>query len=639
MKHLPVLLLLIIPAFPLTAQPPGIDQSSELLVVPAGDKFLRWHGHIGRGYFVQVSDTSNPLAKWTWAPIIESGNNEEISYEVDGTADKGFFRLKYTDQLAGPNETLETAYFDGDGLSNIAEISPPPPLTASGATDPLSADTDGDGLRDGFERTHGFDPNDADENDNNLPDGADDRDGDGSSNADEADAGSDPDDPNDTPAGAWHTITGDNPVDEPKTATKTYTIKKGESRLVVVGVTSDEYPEYTGTPSVWDDLLEWEITPSTGDAITGSLYVNDRHDDWVIDEINGVTLNGFGPPPPVHVEQVKIIHAPPNADVTVTVKLTATNISDGTLPSTVIVGLLPVDLDIVHPVTGELTDVKEDVDDGGFVSVQRLEDPSDATSDVTPKTKVKIHAISGAQSTWKTRLKFNGADRYKIYRDEARTQEVVSEQTEFDATQDTALFFHGLKKSVSRGGEQVTMQVKVNNAWVDGDSVKCTIAQSEFLIQVKAFIPYAWSEAEEIPVELNLVNPMAGKVVKGDLHAFTSPRSNGRPASPGFRNRYSTDREPSSVPGDPTHDLFDNAPFRVCQKIILTPYKDLHPSYDLASGRKLWTAPSSDHYVKATSVNAAEISLKKGFMSLGGGECRWKTSHHNRRLSPRCASQ
>ena len=123
MKHLPVLLLLIIPAFPLTAQPPGIDQSSELLVVPAGDKFLRWHGHIGRGYFVQVSDTSNPLAKWTWAPIIESGNNEEISYEVDGTADKGFFRLKYTDQLAGPNETLETAYFDGDGLSNIAEIS------------------------------------------------------------------------------------------------------------------------------------------------------------------------------------------------------------------------------------------------------------------------------------------------------------------------------------------------------------------------------------------------------------------------------------------------------------------------------------------------------------------------------------
>ena len=183
------------------------------------------------------------------------------------------------------------------------------------------------------------------------------------------------------------------------------------------------------------------------------------------------------------------------------------------------------------------------------------------------------------------------------------------------------------------------MQVKVNNAWVDGDSVKCTIAQSEFLIQVKAFIPYAWSEAEEIPVELNLVNPMAGKVVKGDLHAFTSPRSNGRPASPGFRNRYSTDREPSSVPGDPTHDLFDNAPFRVCQKIILTPYKDLHPSYDLASGRKLWTAPSSDHYVKATSVNAAEISLKKGFMSLGGGECRWKTSHHNRRLSPRCASQ
>lgn len=280
--------------------------------------------------------------------------------------------------------------------------------------------------------------------------------------------------------------------------------------------------------------------------------------------------------------------------------------------------LLPVDLDIIHPATGELADAKEDLDDGGYVSVQRLEDPADSTSDVTPKTKLKIHAVAIAQSAWKIRLKFNGADRYKIYRDEARTQEVVSEQTEFDATQDTTLYFHGLKKSVSRGGELVTMQVKVNDIWLDGDSVKCTILQSEFLIQVKAFIPYGWTEAEEEVPLFNEWSPMAGKVAKGDLH----PGLGDRPASPGFLNVYSTDKvlPPGPVaPGTSTEGLFRNAPFRCCQTIILTPYKELHSSYDLQLKRKHMTAPSSDHYVKATSVNAAELALKKGYMGLSGG--------------------
>lgn len=81
----------------------------------------------------------------------------EISYEVDGTASKGFFRLKHTDQPVPPGETLETADFDNDGLSNIEEIAPPPPLLA---TDPLNPDTDSDGLPDGWETVHFLDPND-----------------------------------------------------------------------------------------------------------------------------------------------------------------------------------------------------------------------------------------------------------------------------------------------------------------------------------------------------------------------------------------------------------------------------------------------------------------------------------------------
>jgi hypothetical protein len=168
-----------------------------------------------------------------------------------------------------------------------------------------------------------------------------------------------------------------------------------------------------------------------------------------------------------------------------------------------------------------------------------------------------------------------------------------------------------LKKSVSRGGEQVTMQVKVGNDWIDGDSVKCTIVQSEFLFQVKAFIPYGWTEteAEDLPP----LTPVRGKVAKGDLHSFTFPRANGRPPSPGFVNSYSSDAETG-----PSYARFDNAPFRVCQMVIITPYEELHSKADLDGKRRHWTAPLSEHYVKSTSVHASEAALHMGFKDLSG---------------------
>ncbi len=112
--------------------------------------------------------------------------------------------------------------------------------------------------------------------------------------------------------------------------------------MLVLGTTSLEYPDFTSGDSEWNDLLEWKITPSSGNAIDGSLNVNDRHEDWEIDEVNGVTLHDFGPSPGVHIETVRVIQASAHADMTVKVQLTATNIGDGTLPSTLIVGLLPV---------------------------------------------------------------------------------------------------------------------------------------------------------------------------------------------------------------------------------------------------------------------------------------------------------
>ncbi len=422
----------------------------------------------------------------------------------------------------------------------------------------------------------------------------------------------------------WLTLTGNGAEKQAIIKTQSFTIKRGKSRMLVVGMASEEYPLWTSDQSKFNDLLKWEITSKIGpngpdkNVAIDLVDVNTLHGKWELASIEGTSLQGFSP---AHMKIITVIKAPAVADVTVTVTLTVTNIGDELLPSTLMVGLLPVDLDIVHPANGELADGKEDIDDGGNVSVQRLEDPADATSDVTPKTKLKIHAVAGAQATWKTRLKFSGADRFKVYRDEARTQEVVSEQTEFDATQDTTLFFPGLKKSLSRGGETITMQVKVGNDWVDGDSVKCTIVQSEFLVQVKAFIPYAWTEGEPVLAldaftgTMYDASPLAGIVAKGDLH----PGLGDRLPTAGFINEYSTDKELPSGPvpsGTSNYGLFKCAPFRVCQTVIITPYKELHPSYDISSARKVWTSPLSELYVKATSVDSTELALHMGFKSL-----------------------
>lgn len=129
---------------PLSAQVNGIDQASDLVTV-GSDKFLRWYGHADRTYFIQVSDPNDHLNKWTWAPIIESGNDEDISYEVDGTADKGFFRLKYTNAPSGGNP--DTADFDNDGVSNLSEL--------QAGLDPFNfADADNDGLPNDWETVH-----------------------------------------------------------------------------------------------------------------------------------------------------------------------------------------------------------------------------------------------------------------------------------------------------------------------------------------------------------------------------------------------------------------------------------------------------------------------------------------------------
>ncbi|MEO5913882.1 MAG: hypothetical protein ABIS50_06590 [Luteolibacter sp.] len=197
MKQLSFLLLVsCFWTLPANAQTNGIDQPFSFIAPPTGGKFVVWYGKTGRSYFIQVSDPADPLKKWNWAPAIESGNNEEISYEVDGTADKAFYRLQYTDQTA---TNLDTADFDNDGLTNLAEITPYG--WNSTQTNPLDPDTDHDGLTDKFERDHGLDPTD---NGSLYPGNGfnGDADGDGISNGDEQAKGTNPSNPDSDGDGA-----------------------------------------------------------------------------------------------------------------------------------------------------------------------------------------------------------------------------------------------------------------------------------------------------------------------------------------------------------------------------------------------------------------------------------------------------
>ena len=169
----------------------------------------------------------------------------------------------------------------------------------------------------------------------------------------------------------------------------------------------------------------------------------------------------------------------------------------------------PVDLDILHPASGELKERLEDKDhdsEGGYVALKRaVED-----EDLAPVTRLVLRAteLPDKDSFWrntfhttssnfedlfaeapnwlkkdgdggKHRLKFDSGGRYQIYQDADRTQEVFTEQTEFPADTETTVYLQGLKKSDDLGGETATLQVGLDDEWTDTDSVDFTIPDLE----------------------------------------------------------------------------------------------------------------------------------------------------------------
>ncbi len=160
MRSSRLILLLLFLLLPLYSQ---VDEENLDINILSPDTYsLDWDGKNGRTYFIQCAED---IENWVFEPVIRSGEGTELNQPITSNAFKMFFRLVATDQDDGGDP--ETADFDGDGISNLEEI------TNTLQTSPLNEDTDGDTLSDGWEVAYGFDPTNSDEDNNGVLDGQD----------------------------------------------------------------------------------------------------------------------------------------------------------------------------------------------------------------------------------------------------------------------------------------------------------------------------------------------------------------------------------------------------------------------------------------------------------------------------------
>jgi hypothetical protein len=177
LRILPFLAIVLLPFFGIAQSSTDLNEGSILTHDSANDIYVfAWWGNSGRTYFIQQSGN---LTEWSYLPEIESGEAAVIQYGMSTNDDKIFARLQYTDQTTTHPETDD---FDGDGISNIDEITMSP---VQG--DPLDASSnDGDSIPDDWERYHGLDTTEG------VDDSTDDEEPDGLTNAGEYAAGTNP---------------------------------------------------------------------------------------------------------------------------------------------------------------------------------------------------------------------------------------------------------------------------------------------------------------------------------------------------------------------------------------------------------------------------------------------------------------
>ncbi len=166
--------------------------------------------------------------------------------------------------------------------------------------------------------------------------------------------------------------------------------------------------------------------------------------------------------------------------------------------------VVKVDLDVIHPAGGELTEAAED-SDGGFVAVKRDDD--------TPVTQLLLRKIEPLALGGQYKVVFSSS-KLKVWQNSNGTGAVISDQTTFDAIVTTTLYLEGLSKSASIGAEEISL------IWVDssggehdcGEKVNFTVVRAEFDLQAKMWIREQWIDVPIHPI----ANPLNNKIAGGD---------------------------------------------------------------------------------------------------------------------------
>ncbi len=259
------------------------------------------------------------------------------------------------------------------------------------------------------------------------------------------------------------------------------------------------------------------------------------------------------------------------------------------------VDLLPVDLDIVHPATGEVDEGSEDSTSafvekgkGGLVALRRNTD--------TPLTKLVLRAAPGLPLFSRFRLSIIStltSGKIKIWKDQACTDElVISHQTEFDTFVDNTVYVEGVKEGFG-GDLKILQEIRIMDTWYQGDEVSLKVVHAEIPVVLRAFIPHTWTQGEgPFPVDATIQ---------------LSPSSLMPHTSIVFSDVVGGDRTDFSLKSYDDENLF-----RLKQEIIMTPYKELHHYPYIESKRRADKAPLSRYYKRSEDIPSADQGAKFG---------------------------
>ena len=244
--------------------------------------------------------------------------------------------------------------------------------------------------------------------------------------------------------------------------------------------------------------------------------------------------------------------------------------------------LLPVDIDFIHPATGEMDESRE-TSEGGYIAIRRDEQ--------TPVTKLKLRKLDGMANA-QFKLVFSSS-KMKLWKDAGRTQAVESDSTTFPVNQDTELFFEGVEKSSAAKDIEIGLKVKIGSKEETAAKARATVVQSEFPVVVRGFIPHKWTEGE-LPFPVDSW-PFYSTCIGGNRQNFS------------LRN-YTEESE-----------------FKLAQTVVITPYEDLHADVDLIQGRHEKITPTSLYYDRNQDLPELDRHSRFGEVLVGAANWQYAT--------------